>query len=209
MPQKAQSKLDPSRDFSVRLYRVSGKAQQEHYQVLKEGEMVSAAAMDFGSVSSFRSGEQTHSSFGLYIDLHEGLEILRGQGGWHRFEGIIGSSRAIREVLDQVLTVAPAKVHGPHRGRNRHRKGTYRPCHPHAERTPGLSVCKVELRCNSGGATRKRTCLGTKTVHSPKLLRRDWADLRPRMAATLFLDEVLPPGTVISVLRGTSIVGCR
>jgi hypothetical protein len=169
--------------------------------------MVSAAVMDLGSVSSFRSGEQTHSSSGLYIDLHEGLEILRGEGRWHRFEGIIGSSRAIREVLDQVLTVAPAEVHGPHR--NRHRKGTCRACHPHAGRAPGLPVCKVELRCNSGEAARKRTCLGTTRVHSPKLLRRDWADLKPRMAATLFLDEVLPPGTVISVLRGTSIVGCR
>jgi hypothetical protein len=171
--------------------------------------MVSAAVMDLGSVSSFRSGEQTHSSSGLYIDLHEGLEILRGEGRWHRFEGIIGSSRAIREVLDQVLTVAPAEVHGPHRRGNRHRKGTCRACHPHAGRAPGLPVCKVKLRCNSGEAARKRTCLGTTRVHSPKLLRRDWADLRPRMAATLFLDEVLPPGTVISVLRGTSIVGCR
>ena len=144
MPQKAQSKLDPSRDFSVRLYRVSGKAQQEHYQVLKEGEMVSAAAMDFGSVSSFRSGEQTHSSFGLYIDLHEGLEILRGQGGWHRFEGIIGSSRAIREVLDQVLTVAPAEVHGTHRRRTRHRRETCRACRTQSERR----ACPfVKLNC--------------------------------------------------------------
>jgi len=145
VPQKAQSKLDPSSDFSVRLYRVSGKAQQEHNQVQKEGEMVRAAVMDFGSVSSFRSGEQTHSSFGLYIDLHEGLEILRGQGGWHRFEGIIGSSRAIREVLDQVLTVAPAEVHGPHRRRNRHRKGTYRACHPHAGRRRACPF--VKLNC--------------------------------------------------------------
>jgi hypothetical protein len=59
VPQKAQSKLDPSSDFSVRLYRVSGKAQPEHNQVQKEGEMVSAAVMDFGSVSSFRSGRDS------------------------------------------------------------------------------------------------------------------------------------------------------
>jgi hypothetical protein len=37
VPQKAQSKLNPSSDFSVRLYRVSGKAQQEHNQLQKEG----------------------------------------------------------------------------------------------------------------------------------------------------------------------------
>ena len=44
---------------------------------------------------------------GSYIDLAEQLAPLRGGKGWNQFEGIIGSSKALRAVLDQVRTVAP------------------------------------------------------------------------------------------------------
>jgi transcriptional regulator with GAF, ATPase, and Fis domain len=71
------------------------------------GKMESAAVIDFGSVSSFRSGEHARSSFGSYVDLDEQLEILSSDGCCDGFEGIIGSSRALRLVLDHVLTVGP------------------------------------------------------------------------------------------------------
>ena len=69
--------------------------------------MESAAVIDFGSVSSFRNGEHARSSFGSYVDLDEQLEIFSSDGCCDGFEGIIGSSRALRLVLDHVLTVGP------------------------------------------------------------------------------------------------------
>ena len=45
---------------------------------------------------------------GPYIQLGEHLTPQRpSEEGWHQFEGIVGSSHALRVVLDQVCTVAP------------------------------------------------------------------------------------------------------
>jgi formate hydrogenlyase transcriptional activator len=44
----------------------------------------------------------------LYVDLHQHLELQpNASEGWNELEGIVGSSRALRGVLDQVRTVAP------------------------------------------------------------------------------------------------------
>jgi formate hydrogenlyase transcriptional activator len=42
-----------------------------------------------------------------YIDLEEQLEVTRSQEGYSEFEGVVGSSEAFREVLEQVRVVAP------------------------------------------------------------------------------------------------------
>jgi len=44
---------------------------------------------------------------GLRIDVEEQLEASRNGNTWNEFDGIIGSSQALRGVLDQVRTVAP------------------------------------------------------------------------------------------------------
>jgi formate hydrogenlyase transcriptional activator len=69
--------------------------------------MERAAVMDFGSVSSLRSGEHARSSFGSYVGLDEQLEIFRREGCCDGFEGIIGSTRSMRLALDHVMTVGP------------------------------------------------------------------------------------------------------
>jgi formate hydrogenlyase transcriptional activator len=69
--------------------------------------MKRATVIDFGSGSSFRSVEHARSSFGSYVDLDEQLEISWGEGCCDGFEGIIGSTRSMRLVLDHVLTVGP------------------------------------------------------------------------------------------------------
>ena len=68
--------------------------------------MGSAAVIDFDFISAHVADTRTQPLFGSHIDLDEQLEFARRErcGG---FEPIIGSSRALRQVLDQVRTVAP------------------------------------------------------------------------------------------------------
>jgi transcriptional regulator with AAA-type ATPase domain len=70
--------------------------------------MKKATVMHFGSVSSFREGEPALSSCGSYVDLDEHPGTLWREGCYDAFEGIAGARPALREVLDQVLTVGPA-----------------------------------------------------------------------------------------------------
>jgi transcriptional regulator with GAF, ATPase, and Fis domain len=58
-------------------------------------------AIDFAFVKS------AHSSPGQFIDLDEQLEVCRSEVWRNEFEGIIGTSRELREVLEQVRIVAP------------------------------------------------------------------------------------------------------
>jgi formate hydrogenlyase transcriptional activator len=69
--------------------------------------MERAAVTDFGLASSFWNGEHARSSFGSYVDVDEQLEIFCREGCCDGFEGIIGSSRSLRLVLDHVQTVGP------------------------------------------------------------------------------------------------------
>jgi formate hydrogenlyase transcriptional activator len=69
--------------------------------------MATATALDFSSVSSFMGDERAHASFGSFIDLDEQLEISQRNVRRNEFGGIIGSSRELREVLEQVRIVAP------------------------------------------------------------------------------------------------------
>lgn len=69
--------------------------------------MASATALDFGTVSSFCGDERDHASFRSFIDLDERLEMSHGNVWRNGFEGIIGSSRELRAVLEQVRIVAP------------------------------------------------------------------------------------------------------
>ena len=67
--------------------------------------MASAAVIDFGSVSGHCGDDEAHSLIGSYIDLDDQLEISRRKCS-NGFEAIIGSSRPLLEVLDQVRMVA-------------------------------------------------------------------------------------------------------
>jgi len=69
--------------------------------------MASAAVIDFDSIPNFRSGERAYPPFEAYIDIDEQLETCRCTEWCNQFEGIIGSSQMLREVLEQVRTVAP------------------------------------------------------------------------------------------------------
>jgi formate hydrogenlyase transcriptional activator len=52
---------------------------------------------------------RTHaaSGCGLYIDLNESLNSSHGKAPSHEFEGVVGSSQSLSDVLDQIRTVAP------------------------------------------------------------------------------------------------------
>jgi formate hydrogenlyase transcriptional activator len=69
--------------------------------------VASATALDFGSFSSFSSNERAHASFRAFIDLDQRLEMSQGNAWRNEFEGIIGSSKKLQEVLQQVRIVAP------------------------------------------------------------------------------------------------------
>jgi formate hydrogenlyase transcriptional activator len=69
--------------------------------------MERAAVLESGSVSSFQTGERTRLSFGSHVDLDERLEIFTREACCDSVEGIVGTSPALREVFDQVLTVGP------------------------------------------------------------------------------------------------------
>ena len=68
--------------------------------------MATAAVIDFGSFSSLSGAERVQSRLGSRIELGEFVD-----SGYDRcateFEGIVGSSPALRAVLDQVRMVAP------------------------------------------------------------------------------------------------------
>jgi formate hydrogenlyase transcriptional activator len=68
---------------------------------------MATAAIDLSSVLSQRDKARVHSSFGSFIDLDEQLEAFRGKVWCNEFEGIIGSSPGVREVLEQIRVVAP------------------------------------------------------------------------------------------------------
>jgi len=70
-------------------------------------ERAAVLLLDSGSVSSFQSGEHAHLSFGSHVDLDEQLEIVTREACCDSVEGMVGTSLALREVLDQVLTVGP------------------------------------------------------------------------------------------------------
>jgi len=69
--------------------------------------MASAAVIDFGSIPNLRSSERAYPPFESYIDIDEQLKIWRRTEWCNQFEGIIGSSQTLRQVLEQVRTVAP------------------------------------------------------------------------------------------------------
>ena len=67
---------------------------------------------DFGNASSANTRAvyraDTESQYGSYIDLEEVLKSSQGKiESGNEFEGIVGSSPALCEVLDQIRTVAP------------------------------------------------------------------------------------------------------
>jgi formate hydrogenlyase transcriptional activator len=68
---------------------------------------MATVAFNFGSVSSLLDTEQAHSSIGSLIHLGQQLEAARGKVWRNESHGIIGSSRELRDVLEQVRIVAP------------------------------------------------------------------------------------------------------
>ncbi len=68
--------------------------------------MATAAVIDFGSFSSLSGAERVQARFGSRVELGECVD-----SGYNlyptEFEGIVGSSAALRAVLDQVRIVAP------------------------------------------------------------------------------------------------------
>jgi formate hydrogenlyase transcriptional activator len=68
--------------------------------------MATAAVIDFGSFSSLSGTERVQSEVASRIELSEFVES-GGDRCSNEFEGIVGSSQALRALLDQVRTVAP------------------------------------------------------------------------------------------------------
>ena len=68
--------------------------------------MATAAVIDFGSFSSLSGAERVQSRLGSRIELSEFVDS-GCDGSSSEFEGIVGSSPALRGVLDQVRIVAP------------------------------------------------------------------------------------------------------
>ena len=68
--------------------------------------MATAAVIDFGSFSSLSGAERVQSRLGSRIELSEFVDS-GCDGSSNEFEGIVGSSPALRGVLDQVRIVAP------------------------------------------------------------------------------------------------------
>src|ERR1043166_113874 len=68
--------------------------------------MATAAVIDFGSFSSRSDDGWVRAEVASRIELSEFVES-GGDRCSNEFEGIIGSSQALRAVLDQVRTVAP------------------------------------------------------------------------------------------------------
>jgi transcriptional regulator with GAF, ATPase, and Fis domain len=62
---------------------------------------MATAAIDFAFVKS------AHASSGQFVDFDEQLEVCRSEVWRNEFEDIIGTSRALGEVLEQVRIVAP------------------------------------------------------------------------------------------------------
>ena len=93
---------------------------------------------------------------GSYINLDEQLDALEEGGeGSGEFEGIIGSSRSLRETLEQVRTVAPTDstvlIEGE-TGTGKELRAGY----PHAEPAAEPSVHEAKLRRHPGGAAGER-----------------------------------------------------
>ena len=68
--------------------------------------MATATVIDFGSFSSLSGTERVQSPLGSRIELSEFVDSARRRSSTE-FEGIVGSSPALRAVLDQVRLVAP------------------------------------------------------------------------------------------------------
>jgi formate hydrogenlyase transcriptional activator len=68
--------------------------------------MATAALIDFRSFSSRSGDERFHSNSGSRTERSEFVDS-RGDRETNEFEGIVGSSPALRDVLDQVRIVAP------------------------------------------------------------------------------------------------------
>lgn len=68
--------------------------------------MASATALSFSSVSSVLGDERVQPWFGSYIELNAYDQSPRRDGSSNEFEGIVGSSEALCEMLDQVEMVA-------------------------------------------------------------------------------------------------------
>jgi len=68
--------------------------------------MATAAVIDFGSFSSFSGAERVQARLGSQVELGEFEDSGHDQCSTE-FEGIVGSSPALRAVLDQIRMVAP------------------------------------------------------------------------------------------------------
>jgi transcriptional regulator with GAF, ATPase, and Fis domain len=105
----APNVTQPEREVRVRSARTVRKERDMMAKIF-DAECVRPDWGDFGhhgSVNPRRTyRSEAESPCGSYIDLDE-LRSLQGNGGRNEFEGIVGSSRALRGVLDQIRTVAP------------------------------------------------------------------------------------------------------
>jgi transcriptional regulator with GAF, ATPase, and Fis domain len=68
--------------------------------------MATAAVIDFGSFSSLSAAERVQSNLATRIDRKEFIDSECGQCS-PDFEGIVGSSAALRAVVAEVRMVAP------------------------------------------------------------------------------------------------------
>ena len=78
---------------------------------------MATAAIDFAFVKS------AHASSGQFVDFDEQLEVCRSEVWRNEFEDIIGTSRALGEVLEQVRIVAPTGIRRWTERKSGHRVG--------------------------------------------------------------------------------------
>jgi transcriptional regulator with GAF, ATPase, and Fis domain len=89
-------------------------------------------------------GTKTESGYSAYIDLDELLQPYQGnEEGCNGFEGVVGSSRAFRGVLDQIRAVAPTHSTAPRRG-DGHRQRGRRDCNSRTQQPPQSPLRPVE-----------------------------------------------------------------
>jgi transcriptional regulator with GAF, ATPase, and Fis domain len=100
--------------------------------------------------------ETRTSRFDSYITLDQCLESQLDAQGQNGFEGIVGSSTALRGVLDQIQTVAPTDAAVLIEGETGTGKELIAHAIPHAEQAPASALGEVELRGDPPGAPRKR-----------------------------------------------------
>ena len=119
------------------------------------------------------------------------------------FEGIVGNSQKLRDVIERVKLVAPSQGHHPHRGRDGLGQGADRAGHPPGQSAGAGAVHRGALRGAAADACWKASSSATSAARSPARPSGASAASRRPNGGTLFLDEIgeISPATQVKLLR--------